>query len=102
NPGYRPDGVLQVGLNLPGYKYTAGGQAAAAAAGILREMESLPGFVSASYAEPFQVGGNGMLPAMRIPGRPNPPNLPMLPTMQVSSDFFETLRIPLRSGKFFT
>ncbi len=101
NLGYRPDGVVQIGLNLPGYKYTSGAQSAAVAESILREMQSLPGFVSAAYAEPFHVGGNGMLPSLRIPGRSNPTNLPMLPTMQVSSAFFETLRIPLRAGSFF-
>src|SRR5262249_11641359 len=51
--------------------------------------------------EPFAVGGNGMLPAVKIPGRTNPSTLPMVPTMTVSSEFFETMGIPLHAGSFF-
>ncbi|MBZ5617260.1 MAG: ABC transporter permease [Acidobacteriia bacterium] len=101
NLGYRPEGVLSVPINLPGYKYAEQGQSEAVTGSILREIESLPGFVSAAYAEPFQVGGNGMLPALIVPGRTNPMTPPMIPTMQVSSGFFEALRIPLRAGRFF-
>jgi predicted permease len=99
--GYRPEGVLRVSTSLPGYKYTNQEQVEAVTENMLREMQSLPGFVLAAYAEPFQVGGNGMLPSLSIPGRTNPSTLPMIPTMEVSSDFFEALRIPLRAGSFF-
>ncbi len=98
--GYHPEGVLAVSIDLPAYKYAEEAQSTAVARNILREMESLPGFVSSAYAEPFQLGGSGMLPAVTIPGRANPKPAPMVPAMPVSPGFFETLRIPLRAGRF--
>jgi hypothetical protein len=69
---------------------------------MLNDLHSTPGFVSAAYAEPFNIGGNGMLPYLNIPGRDNPKPPPMIPTMSVSRDFFQTMGIPLRSGRYFT
>jgi ABC-type antimicrobial peptide transport system permease subunit len=42
-----------------------------------------------------------MLPPVSLPGRSNPPTLPMIPATTVSPGFLETLRIPLRAGRFF-
>jgi hypothetical protein len=68
----------------------------------LAQLRGAPGLVSAAYAEPFGVGGNGMLPYMNVIGRENPKPAPMLPAMSVSRDFFQTMHIPLRAGRYFT
>ena len=88
NLGYRPEGVLAVSINLPAYKYDNQGQAETVTGNMMREVASLPGFVAAAYAEPFQLGGNGMLPPMTIPGRPNPTPAPMISSLPVSPGFF--------------
>lgn len=43
-----------------------------------------------------------MLPYLNIVGRENPKPAPMVPTMSVSRDFFQTMHIPLRAGRYFT
>jgi len=100
NLGYQPEGVVAVPISLPAYKYSNDGQVASVTATILRNVASLPGFVSAAYAEPFQLGGNGMTPPMTVPGRANPEPAPLVPTIPVSPEFFETMGIPLRAGRF--
>ena len=42
-----------------------------------------------------------MLPPVSLPGRPNPPTLPLIPATSISIGTLETLRIPLRAGRFF-
>ncbi len=68
---------------------------------MLDAVRSIPGFVTAGFASPFSVGGNGMLPPVSLPGRPNPPTLPLIAATSVSAGTLETLRIPLRAGRFF-
>jgi hypothetical protein len=50
-------------------------------------------------ATPFGVGGNGMLGPVIFPGRTNPSTPPLVPAMQVTPEFFETMRIPLLRGR---
>lgn len=101
NLGYRPEGVLAASLSLPGFKYSNEDQFRALAHRLLDGVKSIPGYKSAAFAEPFAVGGNGMLPSMTIPGRNNPSPPPMIPAMTVSSTFFDTIGIPLRAGRAF-
>lgn len=101
NLGYRPDGVVAASLSLPGFKYSEEEQFRAVSRRILDEVKSIPGYESAALAEPFAVGGNGMLPSMTIPGRNNPSPPPMVPAMTATPTFLETMRIPLRAGRMF-
>ena len=101
NLGYRPENVVAVEFSLSPFKYTSDAQVDAASLRMLDAVRSLPGFVSASFAAPFSIGGNGMLPPVSLPGRSNPPTLPMIPATEVAPGFFETLRIPLRAGRYF-
>jgi putative ABC transport system permease protein len=100
--GYRPGGVLAVGLSFPAFKFTQDGEfQRVLPLRILEEVRSIPGYQSAAFAEPFAVGGNGMLPPMTIPGRANPTPAPMIPSLSGSPAFFQTLGIPLRAGRVF-
>jgi predicted permease len=100
--GYRPDGVVAVALNFPGFKFTEDGKfQQGLPLRILEEVRSIPGFQSAAFAEPFAPGGNGMTPPMTIPGHTNPTPAPLVPALAGSAALFETLGIPLRSGRVF-
>jgi predicted permease len=101
NLGYRPENVVAVDFSLSPFKYTKDEEVQAASQGMLDSVRSLPGFVSAGFASPFDIGGNGMLPPLSLPGRNNPPTLPMVPATVVSPGLLETLRVPLRAGRFF-
>jgi putative ABC transport system permease protein len=100
--GYRPGGVVAVPLSFPGFKFTEDAEfQRGLPLRILEEVRSVPGFESAAFAEPFAVGGNGMLPPMTIPGRTNPSPAPMIPALSASATFFETMGVPLRAGRVF-
>src|SRR5262249_10322185 len=92
--GYQPEGVVAVTL--------ASEEGSGLTERTLDALRGSPGLVSAAYAEPFGIGGNGMLPYMNVVGRDNPKPAPMVPTMSVSRDFFQTMHIPLRAGRYFT
>jgi predicted permease len=99
--GYQPENVIAVSFSLSPFKYGSDAEVSAASQRILDEVQSLSGVISAAFASPFTIGGNGMLPPVSLPGRANPPTLPLVPAITVSPGFFETLRIPLRAGRFF-
>ena len=101
NLGYQPENVIAVDFNLSPFKYTRDEDVEAASQGMLDAVRSLPGFVSAGFASPFDIGGNGMLPPVSLPGRANPPTPPMVPATVISPGLLETLRVPLRAGRFF-
>ena len=100
--GYSPEGLLTVSLTAPlGKTYTD--QASQMLLDRLQEAaRTMPGAVSAAFAMPFSIGGNGMLAPTVIPGRANPSTPPFEPAMYVSPSFFETMRIPLRAGRTFS
>jgi putative ABC transport system permease protein len=100
--GYRPGGVVAVPLSFPAFKFTGEGEFQhSLPLRILEEVRSIPGYQSAGFAEPFSVGGNGMLPPMTIPGRANPTPAPMIPALSGSPALFETLGISLHAGRIF-
>ncbi len=100
--GYEPEHVVAVDFSLSPFRYDNPAQVAAASGRMRESLRAIPGFVSAGFAAPFGVGGNGMLPPVSLPGRPNPPTLPLIPATTISPGTLETLRIPLRAGRFFT
>jgi putative ABC transport system permease protein len=97
--GYAPDGLLSMSFVPPaGKKYTD--EAAQALLDRVQDAaRSVPGYVSSAMAMPFGVGGNGMLGPVVIPGRINPSTPPLVPAMQVTPDFFETMRMPVLQGR---
>jgi predicted permease len=99
--GYEPDNVIAVDFSLSPFRFQKPEAVEAADRHILEAVKSLPGYVSAGFASPFGVGGNGMLPPVSLPGRPNPPTLPLIAATSVTPGLLETLRIPLRAGRFF-
>lgn len=107
NLGYQPEGVVEFDLSIPIFKFEKDGKINEAALiaftdRLKQEARTIPGFVSASMAASFNVGGNGMTPPVVIPGHTNPATPPMIPTTAVTPEFFDTLRIPLRAGRMFS
>jgi putative ABC transport system permease protein len=101
NLGYQPENVVAVEFSLSPFKYTKDEEVEAASRRMLDAVQTLPGFVSAGFAAPFSIGGNGMLPPVSLPGRSNASTLPMVPATTISPGLLETLRVPLRAGRFF-
>jgi putative ABC transport system permease protein len=99
--GYEPDNVLAVEFGLSPFQYENQAAVIAANQHMLDAVRGMPGFVSAGFAAPFNIGGNGMLPPVSLPGRDNALTLPLIAATSISPGLLETLRIPLRAGRFF-
>ncbi|HSE30846.1 MAG TPA: ABC transporter permease [Pyrinomonadaceae bacterium] len=103
DPGFDPHRVLTLDLALPGLRYKEPRQQIAFYEDLMTRLRSLPGVesVGASTQTPLSRGDNWS--GFAIEGRPVPEGqLQQAATRAVSNDYFQTLRIPLRKGRFFT
>jgi putative ABC transport system permease protein len=103
-PGFDPHQVLRLDLALPGPKYREPQKQKAFYEELLARLRTLPGVesVGATTQTPLSPGDNWS--AFAIEGRPDPPpgEQQQAATRAVSNDYFQTLRIPLRKGRFFS
>jgi predicted permease len=100
--GYDPNGLISVSLTSPVGKVYTEQSAKALLDQIRQAAQSIPGYQASALAAPFAVGGNGTLGSVVIPGRTNPSTPPFVPAMNVSPEFFETMRIPFKQGRTFS
>jgi putative ABC transport system permease protein len=104
NPGFDPHHVLRLDLGLSGLRYKEPQQQRAFYEQLITELRGLPGVesVGATTQTPLSPGDNWS--AFAIEGRPSPPpgQQQQAATRAVSNEYFETLHIPLKSGRFFS
>jgi predicted permease len=103
--GFDPHNVLTMRVALLGPKYQEWSRQAEFFRQLLQKVESLPGVTSAAAIDGGGLppdGGNG--DAFMIVGRPVPPpsELPDAVFRVISPDYFRTMGIPLRRGRYFT
>jgi putative ABC transport system permease protein len=103
DPGFDPHQVLRLDLSLPTLRYKQPRQQVAFYDQLMAGLRSLPGVdsVGATTQTPLSPGDNWT--AFAIEGRPAPPQgqQQQAATRAVSNDYFRTMRIPLRQGRFF-
>ena len=103
DPGFEPNQVLRLDFALPGLKYRQPQQQTAFYNELLGRLQSLPGVesVGATTQTPLSPGDNWT--GFAIEGRPEPPqgNLQQAAIRSVSDDYFRTMQIPLRKGRYF-
>jgi putative ABC transport system permease protein len=103
NPGFDPHQVLRLDIALPALRYKEPQQQRAFYENLIAELRTLPGVesVGATTQTPLSPGDNWS--AFAIEGRPAPPpgQQQQAATRAVSNDYFQSLRIPLKSGRFF-
>jgi len=104
DPGFNPDHVLTVNLSLPGQRYPKEQKQARFYDQVMERLRELPGVdaVGATSQLPL-AGGDSWLP-YTVEGRPAPPpgQEPYAAYRIVSPDYFRSLSVPLRRGRFFT
>lgn len=104
NPGFDPHRVLRLDLALPGPKYREPEKQRAFYEELLVRLKNLPGVetVGATSQTPLRPGDNWS--GFAIEGRPDPPagDQQQAATRVVTNDYFQTLHIPLKRGRFFT
>jgi putative ABC transport system permease protein len=109
NPGFRPEGVLTLQLSLPEARYSFRDQASsdritAFVLGFMDRVRSIPGVTAASVTNklPLKGGWNG---TVIVEGKPYSDNYmegPLVEHSYILPGFFQTMGIPLRTGRVFT
>jgi predicted permease len=89
---------------LPEYKYGKPEQQAAFVKQLVQQVSTAPGVESAAVAINVPLTGTGTGVTFDIVGRPAPTaqDRPMADFSIATPDFFKTMQIPLRQGRFFT
>lgn len=104
SPGFRAENVIKADISLPSAKYKDEWQQAEFFRRTLESIRSAPGIESAALTTnlPFN-NGRGMT-SFNIDGRPTPPNSdpPNADNHEISSDYFKTMGIQMRTGRDFT
>jgi putative ABC transport system permease protein len=103
--GFNPDDVLTLALLPSGAKYPpASPQRIAYFQESLARVQALPGVRSAGLTDFLPLTGPFLLRPLQIEGRPRYERgkEPIVSMNRVSSDYFQTMGIPLRAGRTFT
>jgi putative ABC transport system permease protein len=104
DPGFNPENVLTVQLNLPQSRYQTPETFTGFFDALLERVRALPGVTSAASTSTLPLTGAGSTLIWAIDGR-LPDNMPDWPNAQirwVTPGLFETLQIALREGRDFT
>jgi len=103
DPGFDPHNVLVFNLNLPRVKYGSDTAQILFMQQIVPRLNAIPGVKAAGVTSVIPFGGGWSTSSFNIEGLIVPPgqNGPWGDIRVVSPRFFETMRIPLRKGRYF-
>jgi putative ABC transport system permease protein len=104
DPGFATHNVLVAPVTLSGVKYAQAEARREFHDQLLARLRVLPGVDAVGGTSNLPLGGTANWMPVSIVGRPEPPPGQQLhaPFRVVTPDYFRALRIPLRSGRFFT
>ena len=104
NPGFAYDHLLSFSLSLPAGKYASPEQRSDFYSDLIRKLSALPGAQSVGLASGLPFGASSWRTRFVVEGRPAPPpgEEPLLEALLVSPDYFRTMGIPLRAGRYLT
>ena len=103
-PGFDPEGVTTFGLSLPAAKYPAPENLDAFVSTLLSRLAAEPGVESAAIAFGLPFTGNlNAITGFRREDQaePDSASMPSASMRIVSAGYFNTMRIPIRSGRLF-
>jgi predicted permease len=104
DPGFDPNGVLTLRIALPARKYPTGQSRAAFYSQLLERAAAIPGVQNAAIGTGLPLIGTRGRAGTWVAGRPAPPpgGRPSIPEADISSNYFDALRIPLLGGRAFS
>ena len=104
NPGFNPDDVLTMRVTMPESRYAEEERVRAFDRQLLEKVQALPGVRAATLAMSVPLQGIAVPMRFELASQPPLPAAERLrvPLVYASGGYFETLRIPLRRGRFFT
>ena len=102
--GFDYEHLLSFSLSLPAGKYTSPEQLNNFYSSLIQKLGALPGARSVGLASGLPFGNSSWRLPFVVEGRPVPPpgEVPSLEACAVSPDYFRTMGIPLRAGRYFT
>ena len=101
-PGFDADHVLTFKVALTGSNYDAAPSRVALASGLLARLGAIPGVRHAAISTVVPFGGGRNANSFTIEGRPRKPGeLQIADQRHVSPNYFQTMNIPLVSGRRF-
>ena len=103
DPGFDSGNVLTMNLSLPTVKYAKPEQQIAFFDEVLRRISALPGVRATATSAALPLGWIRITPVLPE-GQPDAPlpKRPFLDIEAISPQWFQTMRVPLRSGSHFT
>ncbi len=104
NTGFVHQNVLSFTVSLPAAKYRSIEQRSDFYHRLTERLNALPGVNSAGVTSGLPFGGSSWRTGFAVDGQPTPAqnDAPQLEAYAVSPDYFRTMGIPLRAGRFFT
>ena len=102
-PGFEAGGVATFWQSLPKARYGEVDQQTQFFDKLLAKLKSLPGFEDAGIVSPLPFSGNDQSRTFTIVGQPAPPEglEPSASLLTTDGAYFQTMRIPLKSGRLF-
>jgi putative ABC transport system permease protein len=102
-PGFDADGVLTLQFRLPNTKYDSEARIADMFARAIAEVRGVPGVQHAALVRATPLNGNGETPSYQVDGtgETDPAKLPQAHRNMITSDYFETMRLPRVAGRDF-
>jgi putative ABC transport system permease protein len=103
NPGFDPIQAVTADFVLPRGKYADPEKQREFFERFLPQLSALPGVESVGGATPLPFSDNDSANSFWIAGRPDPGlgNHPDASNLNIAGEYFRTMRIPLRAGRFF-
>lgn len=99
DPGFRADGIITASLPLRGARYATGAARSDLTDRYLDRLRQIPGISTAAITSLLPLGGGLMSTNYAIVGGDPADTLETAALRAVSSEFFSTFGIPLRSGR---
>ena len=102
DPGFSVEHVLAADVDLPPVAYTKADKREAFYGNALDAIRSLPGVRSVAWTSILPLEGEGSVSGINLPGRLLPPEqAPIVNYRAVSTDYFQTIGIPVLAGRAF-
>jgi putative ABC transport system permease protein len=104
NPGFDPKNVLMGRISLTRAVYENTEERIRYVNQTLERLKALPGVETAAFVAPMPFSGGNVGSDFRIEGRPRPePGQELFANNRsVTPDYFQAIKIPLRTGRYFT
>ena len=103
NPGFQPQNVLTMQLNLPSSRYPEREQISAFYSQLLEKLKSMPGVLKAGTTSALPLGGNYTDTSFMIEGQSVEARKDQAVWYQlISSEYLQTMGIRLLKGRYFT